>query len=69
MTTKLCKKLQYHFETKFSLKERKRKTTKEKFPLKPLLKEKKRNIKETASVCLRREGGFSSRVSEIWRAV
>ena len=26
MTTKLCKKLQYHFETKFSLKERKRKT-------------------------------------------
>ena len=30
MTTKLCKKLQYHFETKFNLKDRKRKTKKEK---------------------------------------
>ena len=30
MTTKLCKKLQYHFETKFSLKERKRKAKKKK---------------------------------------
>ena len=40
MTTKLCKKLQYHFETKFSLKERKRKAKKENFPPNPLLKEK-----------------------------
>lgn len=40
MTTKLCKKLQYHFETKFSLKERKRKAKKENFPPNPLIKEK-----------------------------
>ena len=46
MTTKLCKKLQYHFETKFSLKERKRKTKKENFPPNPLLKEKQAKEKE-----------------------
>ena len=45
LATALTKKMQYYFETKFSLKERKRKTTKEKFPLKPLLKEKEK--KET----------------------
>ena len=39
MTTKLCKKLQYHFETKFSLKERKRKAKKKNFPPNPLIKE------------------------------
>ena len=42
MTTKLCKKLQYHFDTKFSLKERKRKTKKENFPPNPLIKEKEK---------------------------
>jgi len=47
LATALTKKMQYFFETKFSLKERKRKTTKEKFPLKPLLKEKeKKEIEE-----------------------
>ena len=46
MTTKLCKKLQYHFETKFSLKERKRKAKKENFPPNPLLKEKQTKEKE-----------------------
>ena len=46
LTTALTKKMQYFFETKFSLKERKRKTTKEKFPLKPLLKEKQTKEKE-----------------------
>ena len=46
MTTKLCKKLQYHFETKFALKERKRKTKKENFPPNPLLKEKQTKEKE-----------------------
>ena len=46
MTTKLCKKLQYHFETKFSLKERKRKAKKENFPPNPLIKEKQTKEKE-----------------------
>ena len=46
MTTKLCKKLQYHFDTKFSLKERKRKTKKENFPPNPLIKEKQKKEKE-----------------------
>ena len=46
MTTKLCKKLQYHFETKFSLKERKRKAKKENFPPNPLIKEKQTKDKE-----------------------
>ena len=52
--TKLCKKLQYHFETKFSLKERKRKAKKENFPPNPLLKEKQtKEIEEnnTHTVC------------------
>ena len=49
MTTKLCKKLQYHFETKFSLKERKRKAKKENFPPNPLIKEKQtKEIEEKA---------------------
>jgi hypothetical protein len=54
MTTKLSKKLQYHFDTKFSLKERKRKTKKENFPPNPLLKEKQKKEKEQnayISVC------------------
>ena len=54
MTTKLCKKLQYHFDTKFSLKERKRKTKKENFPPNPLIKEKQKKEKEEnayISVC------------------
>ena len=54
MTTKLCKKLQYHFETNFSLKERKRKAKKENFPPNPLLKEKQtKEIEEnnTHTVC------------------
>ena len=54
MTTKLCKKLQYHFETKFSLKERKRKAKKENFPPNPLIKEKQtKEIEEnnTHTVC------------------
>ena len=54
MTTKLCKKLQYHFETKFSLKERKRKAKKENFPPNPLIKEKRTKEKEentTPTVC------------------
>jgi hypothetical protein len=54
MTTKLCKKLQYHFDTKFSLKERKRKTKKENFPPNPLIKEKQKKEKEETayiSVC------------------
>ena len=54
MTTKLCKKLQFHFETKFSLKERKRKAKKEIFPPNPLLKEKQKKEKEQnkrESVC------------------
>ena len=46
MTTKLCKKLQYHFETKFNLKDRKRKTKKENFPPNPLIKEKEKKEKE-----------------------
>ena len=46
MTTKLCKKLQYHFETKFALKERKRKAKKENFPPNPLIKEKQTKEKE-----------------------
>ena len=54
MTTKLCKKLQYHFETKFNLKDRKRKTKKENFPPNPLIKEKEIKEKEqkhTHTVC------------------
>ena len=54
MTTRLCKKLQYHFETKFSLKERKRKAKKENFPPNPLIKEKQTKDKEEnerESVC------------------
>ena len=54
IVTALVKKLQHHFETKCVLKERKRKTTKEKFPLKPLLKEKeKKEIEKnnTHTVC------------------
>ena len=42
MVTALIKKMQHYFDTKCMLKERKRKTTKEKFPLKPLLKEKEK---------------------------
>ena len=53
MTTKLCKKLQYHFETKFSLKERKRKAKKENFPLNPLIKEKQtKEIEKKVCVCV-----------------
>ena len=53
MTTKLCKKLQYHFETKFSLKERKRKAKKENFPPNPLIKEKQtKEIEEKECVCV-----------------
>ena len=53
LATALTKKMQYYFETKFSLKERKRKTTKEKFPLKPLLKEKeKKEIEKKECVCV-----------------
>ena len=49
LVTALCKKMQHHFDTKCMLKERKRKTTKEKFPLKPLLKEKeKKEIEKKA---------------------
>lgn len=54
MTTKLCKKLQYHFETKFALKERKRKAKKENFPPNPLIKEKQTKEiekKVSLSVC------------------
>ena len=46
MTTQLCKKLQHHFETRFILKERKRKAKKEKIPPNPLLKEKQTKEKE-----------------------
>ena len=46
LTSALCKKLQHHFETKFSLKERKRKTKKENVPPYPLLKEKEKKEKE-----------------------
>ena len=46
MTTQLCKKLQHHFDTRFILKERKRKAKKEKFPPNPLLKEKQTKEKE-----------------------
>ena len=53
LATALTKKMQYFFETKFSLKERKRKTTKEKFPLKPLLKEKeKKEIEKKTRPCV-----------------
>ena len=53
MTTKLCKKLQYHFETKFSLKERKRKAKKENFPPNPLIKEKQtKEIEKKVCVCV-----------------
>ena len=49
LVTALCKKMQHHFDTKCMLKERKRKTTKEKFPLNPLLKEKeKKEIEKKA---------------------
>lgn len=49
MVTALIKKMQHYFDTKCMLKERKRKTTKEKFPLKPLLKEKeKKEIEKKA---------------------
>ena len=54
LVTALCKKMQHHFDTKCMLKERKRKTTKEKFPLKPLLKEKEKTEiekKVSLSVC------------------
>ena len=53
MTTKLCKKLQYHFETKFALKERKRKAKKENFPPNPLIKEKQtKEIEKKVCVCV-----------------
>ena len=53
LVTALCKKMQDHFDTKCMLKERKRKTTKEKFPLKPLLKEKeKKEIEKKVCVCV-----------------
>ena len=58
MTTKLCKKLQYHFETKFALKERKRKAKKENFPPNPLIKEKQTKEiekKAPAPVCNAKE--------------
>ena len=49
LVTALMKKVQIYFETKCMLKERKRKTTKEKFPLKPLQKEKeKKDIEKKA---------------------
>ena len=53
LVTALCKKMQDHFDTKCMLKERKRKTTKEKFPLKPLLKEKeKKEIEKKPRPCV-----------------
>ena len=60
LTTKLCKKLQYHFDTKFNLKERKRKTKKENFPPNPLLKEKIKKEKEqkTLSTVCDADSGF-----------
>ena len=50
LTTKLCKKLQYHFDTKFNLKERKRKSKKENFPPNPLIKEKQKKEKEQKKI-------------------
>lgn len=52
MTTQLCKKLQHHFDTRFILKERKRKAKKEKFPPNPLLKEKQTKEKEEKPLSL-----------------
>ena len=70
MTTKLCKKLQYHFETKFSLKERKRKAKKENFPPNPLIKEKQKKEKEENDNTHTAERNFSSLVErreEFWK--
>ena len=66
MTTKLCKKLQYHFETKFSLKERKRKAKKENFPPNPLIKEKQTKDKEqkTLSTVCDADSGFDEDLLE-----
>ena len=53
LVTALCKKMQHYFDTKCMLKERKRKSTKEKFPLKPLLKEKeKKEIEKKPRPCV-----------------
>jgi len=70
MTTKLCKKLQYHFETKFALKERKRKAKKENFPPNPLIKEKQTKDKEqkTLSTVCDADSGFDEDLLERLRA-
>ena len=48
LTMALCKKLQEHFDTKFSIKERKETKKKKNFPPNPLLKEKaKKDTEET----------------------
>ena len=53
LVTALCKKMQHHFDTKCMLKERKRKATKEKFPLKSLIKEKQtKEIEKKVCVCV-----------------
>ena len=54
LTTALCKKLQHHFDTKCTLKERKTKRKKENFPPNPLIKEKQKKEKRKSkreSVC------------------
>ena len=50
LTTQISKRLQSYFETKFNLKERKRKTKKENFPPYPLLKEKQIKEKEQKNI-------------------
>ena len=53
LVTALMKKVQIYFDTKCMLKERKRKTTKESLPLKPLLKEKeKKEIEKKTRPCV-----------------
>ena len=71
LTSALCKKLQHHFETKFSLKERKRKTKKENVPPYPLLKEKeKRKRRENSRPRSRRRfGSFQKGIPETRREV
>ena len=52
LTTALCKKLQHHFDTKCTLKERKTKRKKENFPPNPLIKEKQEKEKEEKHLSL-----------------